>query len=73
MNWSGIYVHVLHFDHLFHELDSGAYRYFAVTDPGEIRGRVDRFFRTMRFWQRSVPLTSATFDDIEFVIPKPGS
>ena len=73
MSWSGVYVHVLHFDHLFHELDSGAYRYFAVTDPEEIKERIDQFFRTILFWRRSVPLTSATFDDIEFVKPEPGS
>ena len=73
MNWSGIYVHVLHFDHLFHELDSGAYRRFAVTDPDAVRRRIDQFFRTIRFWRRSVPLESATFDDIEFLVPEPGS
>ncbi len=66
----GVYVHVLHFDHLFHELDAGSYRYFAVTDPEAIKRRIDQFFEKMGIWRSSPLLQSATFDDIEFVMPE---
>jgi hypothetical protein len=62
----GVYVHVLHFDHLFHERASGAYRVFAVTDHDVIRARIDAFFRTMEDWWKRARPRVATFDDIEF-------
>ena len=60
---SGVFVHVLHFDHLFHELRDGTYDYFGVTDPDQVDKRIERFFRTIGGW-RTPNLESSTFEDI---------
>ena len=60
----GVFVHVLHFDHIFHKLNGGSYEYFGVTDPDEIDTRIERFFRTIEGW-RSPLLESSTFEDLE--------
>ena len=61
----GIFVHVLHFDHLFHKLSGGSYEYFGVTNPDEIDARIQRFFRTIGGWRLPL-LESSTFEDIEW-------
>ncbi len=63
-NGPGAFVHVLHFDHLFHRRTPGSCEYFSVTDPDQIDKRIDRFFRTIGTW-RSTGLNSATFEEIE--------
>ena len=63
----GVFVHVLHFDHLFHRQSPGSCAYFDVTDPDEIDGRIERFFHAIGDW-RSPLLESSTFEDIESVL-----
>ncbi len=65
----GVFMNVLHFDHLFHRVRSGECQYFAVTDHDEIRGRISEFFQSMEAWRDSPSLKIATFDDIEFGLP----
>ena len=60
---SGIYVVVVHFDHLFHRFGpGGSMELYAELDMGRIRARVDRFFRTIKTARALYRLRSTTFE-----------
>lgn len=61
---AGCCVLVLHFDHLFHSRKTGETRWFAVTEPGAIKERVDRLFRTLAALRVLLRLRFTSFEGL---------
>lgn len=60
----GLFVGVLHLDHLFHRRPGRAYELFSVTSPSEVDARIDRFFRLLDRLQGALRFGSATFGNL---------
>ena len=66
----GVFMNVLHFDHLFHRVRSGECQYFAVTDHDEIRDALMSFSNRWKpgevlLLSRSRPLTTSSSGGLE--------
>lgn len=60
---AGVFVVVLHFDHLFHNRSNGLC-YFAIKDIAIVRKRIERLFRLLTFIRSILRLKCATFDEV---------
>lgn len=60
----GVFVVVLHFDHLFHRRVGGTYDAFAVRDFPTIARRIDRMFWLMAMLQRCLSLRAVSYDEV---------
>jgi len=61
----GVFVVVLHFDHLFHRRSGRGYDYFAMRDFPTIARRIDRVFLLMAMLQRCLRLKAGEFDAMQ--------
>lgn len=60
----GLFVGVLHLDHLFHRRPGRQYELFQVTSAHEVEQRIDRFFRLLDRLRGALRLGSATFGNL---------
>jgi hypothetical protein len=60
----GLFVGVLHLDHLFHRRPGRAYELFSVTSQHEVEARIDRFFGLLDRLQGAFRFGSATFGNL---------
>jgi hypothetical protein len=63
----GVFVTVLHFDHVFHSGWGPTYKYFSVNDPDTVHARVDHAFKQMLAVNRFLNLRDSSFGDIKLV------
>jgi hypothetical protein len=61
---NGVFVTVVHFDHLFHLRRGNQYNYFAVTDVQTVLARIDGFFTSLRFLAKVLRLKSTVGEDL---------
>lgn len=61
---SGLFVAVLHLDHLFHRRPGRDYELFSVTSREEVEARIDRFFRLLDRLQQLLHFGPATFSSL---------
>ena len=61
---NGLFVVVLHMDHLFHERPGRAYELFKVTDARVIEQRINRFFAVLDRMQSLLRFGSVIFEDM---------
>jgi hypothetical protein len=62
----GVFLTVIHFDHLFHEGAGAARRMFALGDDAEVSRRIRRFFSELAHIRRVSGLASVGFDELVF-------
>lgn len=70
---NGIFVVVIHLDHLFHLRPGRGYQLFEVTSDEAIVRRIDRFFGFLDRLRTVLRFGSLTFDDIEVEQPRPST
>lgn len=67
MLWTGnpgVFMIVVHFDHLFHKQTNKGIFYFAVRDIEMVKNRIKRLFRLLVFLQSVLFLRCVTFDEL---------